>query len=121
MSVDFSVGLMNEDEHPSWTYSWFADFRTRLAAQIGITLKDMQGYSGGTEPWDAFEDDDICLLLQHSDCGGNLRPDRCAKIIPRLRELLPCVDDDEHHKHNGALLLVFMERCVADQRPLLFR
>lgn len=32
------------DKSPHWSYSGFTDFRVRLAAEIGITLKNMPGF-----------------------------------------------------------------------------
>lgn len=46
----------------------------------------MDGF-GGTLSFDTF-DDDIIPLLDHSDCEGELSPEECARVAPRLRELV---------------------------------
>jgi hypothetical protein len=48
MGLDFRSSGTGEEfqERTSWSYSGFGDFRRRLAAQIGITLYEMEGFGG---------------------------------------------------------------------------
>jgi hypothetical protein len=80
MGVNFSYC----DAH--WAYGLFHDFRCKLAREIGMNLDKMDGF-GGTLSFDTF-DDDIIPLLDHSDCEGELTPEECARVAPRLRQLI---------------------------------
>lgn len=108
MGLDFS----HTEAH--WGYIGFNFFRTKLAAEAGIALHCMDGFAAdmlgrtyakvrisgedengnmgpiGFQPvikWSAVNDD-IVPLLNHSDCDGELSPEECLKVAPRLRELV---------------------------------
>lgn len=90
MGVDFSHG------DASWAYSGFNRFRTRLASEIGMELEKMEGFGGDT-PWGNYADD-ILPFLNHSDCDGELSPEECAKIAPRIRALVASWPEDYDHQ-----------------------
>lgn len=113
MGLDFSHG----DAH--WAYSGFNRFRTRLAEAIGIKLMDMQGF-GGTIPWETVTDA-IVPLLNHSDCDGELSPEECATVAPRLRELVAEWSDMDSDKREALPLAEAMEQCAGLGEPLEFR
>ncbi len=91
--------------------------------------------------WDDVKDD-IVLLLYHSDCVGELTSEQCAKVAPRLRELIGDWPDkmapfktnkelqaigykeeyiyDDYDKKNALLLADQMEECVRFNVPLIF-
>ena len=79
MGLDFA----QSDAH--WSYSGFNDFRRRLSFMLDFDLRSMVGF-GGERSWNAVPQDDILVLLNHSDCEGILSPAECAVVGPRLRE-----------------------------------
>lgn len=77
-----------DTSHNAWhgPYSSFGDFRKNLAKHLGINLLEMEGF-GGDISFDTI-DDDVKILLDHSDCDGNISPDDCKKLAVRLREIM---------------------------------
>ena len=113
MGVDFS----HCNAH--WAYSGFMRFRQKLADQsIGVDLLSMHGYGGDT-PWENF-DDDIIPLLNHSDCEDDLTFEECAKIAPRLKEIIENWDDGDYDKRSALELIVGMEECILNEESLSF-
>lgn len=81
--------------HNCWhgPYSIFGLFRKELAKLIGITLGEMEGF-GGTLSFDNVKDD-LKILINHSDCDGNISPEDAFKLATRLTELLPSIKDKD--------------------------
>jgi hypothetical protein len=144
MGLDFS----HTDAH--WGYMGFMLFRTKLAAEAGIALHCMSSFTwsfGKNKPYKdvwvcGYEEgnslqkppigiqpvikwanvhDDIVPLLNHSDCDGELSPEECLKIAPRLRELVSAWDDDDRDKENALWLAEGMELAASRNEPLEFR
>lgn len=118
MGLDFS----HADAH--WSYGGFMRFRERLAGEAGITLRDMAGFAtmadnGKQLPWDAI-DDPIKSLLNHSDCDGDLSPDECKEVAPRLRELVKGWPDDDYDKIHALMLAKGMELAASQKEKLRF-
>jgi hypothetical protein len=111
MGIDFSYG----DAH--WSYSGFDHFRQQLALLIGIDLDTMQGH-GGKGDWGNVSDP-IRDLLNHSDCGGELNPDQCLAIAPRLRELASRLES--YDAHHARLLAEAMLAAAHAGEPLKFQ
>lgn len=84
-----------DTSHDAWhgPYSAFGRWRGEIAKLIGIDLKAMEGF-GGEGKWGALPPDALHVLLNHSDCDGDIAPEDCAKIADRLEELLPSVPAD---------------------------
>lgn len=86
MGIDFS------HSNASWAYSGFMRFRSRLAQAEGFDLEQMDGFQRAWEParpmrsWDEITTP-LKPLLEHSDCDGELTPEECAQVEPRLREV----------------------------------
>jgi hypothetical protein len=78
----------------------------------------MEGFSG-ERPWSDVVNDDLIPLLNHSDCDGELSPDECSKIAPRLRAVVAPWPED-YDKINALKLADGMEWCVDNQQPLIF-
>lgn len=116
MGLDFSPGCA------SWSYSGFHRFRTRLAAEIGVYLDEMEGFGGG-KSWDDIHDA-IVPLLAHSDCDGHLSPKVCATVAPRLQELVANWDDDDpeywYDKKQALGLADGMLECAKKNQRLVF-
>lgn len=75
-----------DTSHDAWhgPYSSFNEFRGKLASKIGVDIKSLEGY-GGEQP---FPKDDLSILLDHSDCDGDIKSEDCEKLANRLDELL---------------------------------
>jgi len=81
MGVDFDFC------NAHWGYAGFNRFREKLAKEIGIDLRKMDGYWEGGTSWNKVKDD-IKYLLDHSDCDGHISPKRCARVAIRILELI---------------------------------
>lgn len=102
-----------------WSYSGFHRFRERLATAIGFELDGMAGF-GGTQSWDSVNDP-IKDLLDHSDCDGDLSPEQCKIIAPRLREMVMAWPDDDYDKQSALALADGMDAAAEADEPLVFR
>lgn len=113
MGLDFS----HCEAH--WAYSGFARFRNKLAEQIGL-----HGYNdiGDTaDPkFEPFKKDPIIHLLAHSDCDGHLTPKQCAKVAPRLREIVSAWPDSDYDKVKALELVEGMELAAKENQKLKF-
>ena len=113
MGLDF----LGADAH--WLCSGFNRFRVKLGKGISINLDEMGGY-GGDISWKELNDDPIIFLLHHPDIDGDLDPKACAKIAPRLRELIKDWPDEDYDKEQGLLLAKGMEECAKANKTLKF-
>ncbi len=79
--------------HGAWSgaYSSFNRFREELAKAIGFNLKEFEGF-GGSRSFDEI-DNGIRWLLDHSDCDGDIAPDKCKLIADAIWDILPDLDD----------------------------
>lgn len=116
------LGFSHSDAH--WSYHGFMEFRTHLANSIGIDLDMMKGF-GGDRKWPSAENEPLIHLLYHSDCDGELTPEQCKVIAPRLREIVSSWPDSDYKvmydKKNALLLADGMEEAAANGEPLEFR
>lgn len=94
------MGIGFSGTKASWSYSGFSHFRRRL-------IPDGQN-------------DPIRIFLGHSDCDGELSPDECALIAPRIRYLIKDWDREDYDRKNATELADAMEECVIDNKPLIF-
>lgn len=77
--------------HECWhgAYSAFNRWRNKISEVAGYgPLDDREGF-GGDKPWP--DGDALVLLLNHSDCDGELPWERCGEIADRLESLLPAL------------------------------
>ncbi len=116
------MGLNFKDSEAQWSYGGFMTFRRRLAAEIGIVLNEMQGFRigevAGGGSWDSVKDD-IVPFLNHSDCDGELTPEECKRVAPRLRELVRDWPDG-FDKGMAIILADDMERIADSGEALVF-
>lgn len=111
------LGFSHCEAH--WSYSGFNLFRTRLAGEIGITLKDMVGF-GGSTPWPSADTEPIIHLLDHSDCEGDLSPKQCQVIALRLVELIADWEDGDYDKKQAIRLADGMAQAARKRQKLRF-
>ena len=112
MGIDFSHGGAH------WSYGGFHEFRRRLAGEIDLVLDEMKGF-GGSRQW-ATVDDAIVPLLDHSDCDGELTPETCELMAPRLRELVKNWPEDDFHRSQALELADGMDLAAGLDEPLEF-
>lgn len=118
MGIYFSAEFVRSwKEAPSWSYGNFNKFRQRLAAEIGIDLSEMAGFGGHCHWKDV---DPIETFLNHSDCDGELSAEECETVAPRLRELIAKWNEHDVDRQRAELLAGLMDRCHAEQTPLIF-
>jgi len=101
-----------------WAYSGFNRFRDRLTKELGFSLKDMEGF-GGNKSWDKIKDP-ILPLLNHSDCDGNLTPEECKEVAPRLRELVQNWHEDDFDRQAALGLAEGMDAAADAGEKLEF-
>lgn len=121
MGIDFRVTGSNM-ERPRWSYGGFNRFRTRLAKLIGLNLKEMVGF-GGVIPFPSPDAEPIVYLLDHSDCDGDMPPDQCRVVAPRLEQLLFQLDvscDDDYDHEQGQRLATLMRDAARLEERLIF-
>ncbi|MFE6500725.1 hypothetical protein [Kitasatospora sp. NPDC057738] len=112
MGLDFS----HTEAH--WTYTGFMRFRRAIATHEGIDLDQMNGFRiyGSNQPqipWTAVTTA-LRPLLDHSDCDGELSPEECRLVAPRLREVVSAVwPKDCYDRTHGLLLADGMEAAAA--------
>ena len=117
------MGLDFNRSEASWSYGGFHEFRKALAAEINIDLETMEGFADNGKPW-AEIDDPIVPFLNHSDSDGELAPEECHQVAPRLRELVAGWPDDTsargYDKESALVLADDMETCAEEETPLGF-
>ncbi len=99
------MGLDVSHDCFSAPYSAFACFREYLCRAIGINMMSMEGFPRlasiirEDDPvpqtkWEALRPDPLHLLINHSDCDGEIAHEHCEPIARRLREVAPLLPAD---------------------------
>lgn len=79
--------------HDCWhgAYSAFSRWRQKIAEVAGLgTLDDYIGY-GGDKRWPV--DSPLVILLNHSDCDGEIQWEDCGPLAEALERLLPSLSN----------------------------
>lgn len=123
--------------HDAWhgAYSSFGRWRNAVAVAGGYTLKPAETTYGPREfvdiDWDAFEDrnlmgewdrlpeDPLLLLIVHSDCDGELKPEACRWLALRMERLLPDITDD-YDRERAEQFIAGLRDAHANGEPLEF-
>lgn len=118
MGIDFS----HTEAH--WSYTGFSRFRDALAAHEGIDLDRMDGFRrhGDDRPrisWTTISSP-LVPLLNHSDCDGELTPQECRQVAPRLREVVAEIWTTGYDRDTGLALADGMDAAAAAEEPLEF-
>lgn len=85
-----------DTSHDAWhgSYSTFNQWRTEIAKAAGMPpLFDMVGFGGNIE-WSTLEPNDIHILLNHSDCDGEITWQDCKLVADALTKLLDKLPDE---------------------------
>jgi len=101
-----------------WSRDGFHGFRSKLAFEVGIDIKLMEGF-GGTGRWEDLNDPIVDLLFR-ADCSGRFTPEQCRNIAPRVRDLVKNWNDNDYDKQQAILLADGMEQCAENCRYLEF-
>lgn len=72
-------------------YSSFNNWRRRICIAAGLGTLDSYIGFGGATPFPS--DDVLTVLLDHSDCDGEIEWKICAALADRLEAVLPHVQD----------------------------
>ena len=118
MGIVFAERIARFIDNCSWSYGGFNTFRQRLGREIGIDLQAMEGFKTNGVSWDTVKSP-IKLLLNHSDCEGDLSCDDCEQIYPELLKLIDKWPDD-YDKVNGKALAKAMKTCASEGHYLDF-
>ncbi|WP_435207067.1 hypothetical protein, partial [Streptomyces sp. bgisy104] len=108
----------------SWSYSGFSAFRQRLAQAEGFTLPDMWGF-GGDRRWSEISST-LEPLLDHPDDAGDLSAADCARVLPRLAEIITEWEAEGgdptllRHIEDARQLVIVLKVCVDSDVELLF-
>lgn len=81
--------------HDCWHggYGRFALFREAVAQAAGFgSLYAYIGF-GGDKEWPC--DDPLVVLLNHSDCDGEIATEECAALADRLDAIAPAIPDPD--------------------------
>lgn len=84
------LDITSENHHFSSPYSTFNQMREYLGELIGVKLREFEGFEGNI-PFSTLNDD-LKILLDHSDCDGEISLDDAKKLSMRLTELLPKIE-----------------------------
>ena len=101
---------------------------TTVCPQCGFdwNLPDDGYRRPGARSWDEVTTD-LKPLLDHSDCDGEMTPEECAQVFPRLREIAAAwpkhgvAMSDAFDRKSALALAECMEVCAAGGEQLLFR
>ena len=93
---------------PSWSYSGFNRFRTRLCELAGLGDLDAYEWFGGSKPWPEAKDEPLVPLLAHSDCDGEIEPEHLPALADRIEALLTRFGEGmaDTYDHQQAVKLV---------------
>jgi hypothetical protein len=78
-----------DTSHDCWhgAYSLFAEWRQAISNLAGYGPLDDYEYFGGDKRWPV--EDELEVLLHHSDCDGYIDTRDCGPIADSLEKLLP--------------------------------
>jgi hypothetical protein len=110
-------------ERPSWSYSGFMTFRERLARDAELIGRDdsLDDFYCGAEMYPSQFTEPLVLLIDHADCEGDLSPDQCKRLAPRLKALIAEWNEpDDYDRMMGERLVAAMDECARDGRVLEF-
>ncbi len=106
---------------PHWSYGGFDRFRRHIAKSIGIDLDIMQGF-GGDRSWE--DKNPVEMLLNHSDCDGELSSKECQEIAPELEKIILAwkgeTGGEDYDRATGLILVAAMRECAREGADLIF-
>jgi hypothetical protein len=73
--------------------------RSHLGPLVHMWYRDLEPFLPLS--WESLRPDPLHILLNHSDCDGDIAPEDCAALADRLEELLPLLPDEDDPGHIG--------------------
>ncbi len=136
MGLNITYAGAERYQQAIWAYSGFMAFRERLARASGLIAADeslnryydsveSHAYKAGDRQalhaYPSQFNEPLVLLIDHADCEGDLSPDQCQRLAPRLRDLMKDWPDDDYDRVMGERLAAACEHCAANKLVLEFR
>ena len=83
-----------DTSHDAWhgAYSSFNLWREEIAKLFNVDLRSMYGF-GGEIRWETLESNSIHILLNHSDCDGEIRWEECRLVADALKSVLDKIEN----------------------------
>ena len=115
------MGLDFNHSEAHWSYSGFMRFRERLARLDGYDLRQMwEDEENGVD----YTDLPMYDFYFNSDCDGELTPEQMERMLPRFRELIKMMEDedieDDWDVEAATMLADDMQDCIDENEPLIF-
>lgn len=87
-----------DTSHNAWhgPYSSFGTWRKLIASKIGVDLNNMEGFKGDI-PFSTLPENPINVLLDHSDCDGEIKWQDCGPLADALESILPQLKKEYGH------------------------
>lgn len=105
------------------SYSTFHGYRTYLAKLIDIDLRNMEGFNPDNAEriisWHTINDG-LKILLDHSDCEGELTVEDAVLLRKRLCELLPLMQNDHFWFEVTCEFLSGLNQAICRKEKLTF-
>jgi len=94
------MGLDVSHDCFSGSYGTFNRYREYLCSLVGIDATKMQGLCdvGPGLEWPTDSEEPICIMVNHSDCDGDIPKEDVLPLANRLKELLPKMENEERWK-----------------------
>jgi hypothetical protein len=72
--------------------------------ETGVAIRDVVHATIGCTPilWSVLKPDPLHVLLNHSDCDGEIAASDCGPVADRLTELLPLLPEGDGGGHIGS-------------------
>lgn len=115
------MGLDFNHSEAHWSYSGFNRFRRRLAKLDGYDLEKLW-----SDEDNGIDHTDLPMydFYFHSDCDGNLTPEQMKRMLPRFRELIQMMEDenieDDWDVESATMLANDMEDCIDEGLTMEF-
>jgi hypothetical protein len=79
-----------DTSHDCWhgSYGRFGAFRVAVCQAAGLgDLSEYRGFRIGNKEWPPMQDEPLVVLLNHSDCDGEISWQDCEPLARRLDEI----------------------------------
>jgi len=120
MGLDFSIGEHEPDGviTARWSYSGFHSFRERIWYSCGFEGELEEYYKNKGDKIET--DHPLFHFFNHSDCDGELEPEKLKVIVPMLEAILDLWDSRSWDTKQGKILVENMKLCIDKDVPLIF-
>ena len=118
-----------DTSHECWhgSYGRFNAFREALAVAAKLPpLRSMAGFEARDQaeaglPWDPYRDDPLVILLDHSDCDGEITAEEATPLARRLLAMAEfSYDLAEEHRENARRFARGLFDAAARGEPVEF-